>query len=257
MSALGAQRLVLPETLDELAPEDPQAQRSRLDLRRVNRLMGSCSILTAALRAAAAQAAPPAPLRLLELGAGDGQLMLRVARALRLTGEHSRSWGAVELWLLDRQALVSASTVAAYARAGWRAQPLVCDVRDWMQLPVSGPCYDIIVVNLFLHHFDSSALRALLAAVAARCKRFLACEPRRSVSALLGSHLLGAIGANRVTRHDAVLSVRAGFCNHELSDHWPMPGWERQERAAGLFSHLFCAWRTTQSGPGQSGAAAV
>ena len=41
---------------------------------------------------------------------------------------------------------------------------------------------------------------------------FVACEPRRSrARRSLGSRLLGLIGCNDVTRHDAVVSVRAGF----------------------------------------------
>jgi hypothetical protein len=47
-----------------------------------------------------------------------------------------------------------------------------------------------------------------------------------------------------VTRHDAVLSVRAGFAGRELSALWPSAdGWKLEERRAGLFSHLFVAHR--------------
>jgi len=246
---------VLPEILDELAPQDPVAQRSRRDLQRVNRLMGSVRILTAGLRPAGARRPGAVPLRLLELGAGDGRLMLLVARSLAQKEQHSQAWAAAELWLLDRQALVSPETIEAYARVGWRARPLVCDVHDWAGVAGDGACYDVIMANLFLHHFESPALKVLLAAAATRCQRFLACEPRRSALAVLGSHLLGAIGANRVTRHDAVRSVHAGFRAQELSAHWPAEGWLLQERATGLFSHLFSAWRATD--PPRHDAAAV
>ena len=61
---------------------------------------------------------------------------------------------------------------------------------------------------------------------------------------LAGSHMLGLIGCNDVTRHDAVLSVRAGFTGRELSALWPKDdGWMLEERRAGLFSHLFTAYR--------------
>ena len=80
---------------------------------------------------------------------------------------------------------------------------------------------------------------------AARTDRFFACEPRRSGLALAGSHLVGFIGANAVTREDAVLSVHAGFRDHEIAAQWPQAGgpWRWQERAAGLFSHCFSARR--------------
>ena len=88
-----------PEILDDLPPADPRAIRSRRDLQRVNRVMGSCGILTRAIRRALNPAPHKAPLRLLELGAGDGTLALRIAKRL------ATSWPAVELTLLDRQAL--------------------------------------------------------------------------------------------------------------------------------------------------------
>jgi len=46
-----------------------------------------------------------------------------------------------------------------------------------------------------------------------------------------------------VTRHDAVLSVHAGFAGREISDRWRTPGWRLAERAGGLFSHVFVAVR--------------
>jgi hypothetical protein len=47
-----------------------------------------------------------------------------------------------------------------------------------------------------------------------------------------------------VTRHDAVVSVRAGFADRELSALWPSGmTWTLRERARGLFSHCFVASR--------------
>ena len=66
----------------------------------------------------------------------------------------------------------------------------------------------------------------------------------RSRRALLAARLLGLIGCNRVTCHDAVISVRAGFRGRELSSLWPEGGdWQLNEAPAGLFSHLFLASR--------------
>jgi len=70
----------------------------------------------------------------------------------------------------------------------------------------------------------------------------VALEPRRHFAARLGCELLWMIGCNRVTRHDARLSVRAGFRGQELSSLWPnIDGWSAHEQPAGLFSHLFVA----------------
>jgi hypothetical protein len=86
----------------------------------------------------------------------------------------------------------------------------------------------------------------LLAGIAARAERFFACEPRRGWLALAGSHLVGAIGANDVTRVDAVASVHAGFRGSEITTLWSgaAHAWHSREHAAGPFSHCFSAWRS-------------
>jgi len=187
-----------------------------------------------------------APLRVLELGAGDGSLLLGVAREL------ASAWPQVELTLLDRQGLVDRATIASYAELGWTAVARVADVMDWAAVaaePLSMGSeperWDMIVANLFLHHFEGVQLVALLDAIAASADRFFACEPRRAGLALIASRLIGALGVNAVTREDAVLSVRAGFRGTELTALWPARAveWRLQEYSAGLFSHCFRAER--------------
>src|SRR5215813_10761231 len=72
-------RRVEPEWLDQLSADDPRAQGSRRDLRRVNTWMRQTAIMAALLRRHGPQ---HRPRRLLEIGAGDGTFMLRVARAV-------------------------------------------------------------------------------------------------------------------------------------------------------------------------------
>jgi len=239
-------RVVTAEMLDHLAPNDPAARRSRRDLVRVHRAMGTRRVVSRGLQALVSTQRAGAPLRILELGAGDGSLLLGVARSL------ASQWPAVQLSLLDRQNIVSPATLAGFAELGWSAQVQVADVRAWAARPnaaapgIPTPRWDLITTTLFLHHFDGGELDSLLAAAASRSDRFFGCEPSRSWLALAGSHLVGAIGANAVTRGDAVSSVHAGFRGGEISARWPQAGgqWQMQESAAGLFSHCFSAWRT-------------
>jgi hypothetical protein len=227
-------RCVQPETLDHLAENDPRAMRSRADLRRLNRVMGTRSIMLRALRHTVT------PRCIVELGAGDGTLMLGLARKL---ADH---WPQVHLTLLDRQSLVEPGTIGAFHALGWHLELVKMDVLDWIRRPVSEP-WDLVLANLFLHHFDDVQLAQLLPALADRSDALFACEPRRAWPALAGSRLVGLIGANAVTREDAVLSVRAGFAGHEMTALWPADegGWKLREYAAGLFSHCFLAVRRT------------
>ncbi len=241
-------RHVLPETLDVLAPSDPDAVRSRADLRRVHRVMRTRSIVLRALRSLPVNRARRTPLRVLELGAGDGSLMLDVARRL------APAWPPVSLTLLDQHDLIQPGTVRDYAALRWQAQVQVDDVLHWAGVNVRQPKagrsgWDLIVANLFLHHFEGAALKTLLHAVAERSTAFFACEPRRAWVPLAGSHLIGALGANAVTRQDAVLSVHAGFRNDELSTFWPTHtgAWRLGEYDAGLFSHCLLAQRARRS----------
>ncbi len=231
-------RRVEPELLDELSADDPRALRSRKDLQRVNGLMGSASILLRALD----RAGDTKPPRLLvELGAGDGSLMLRMARL------RGKRWAGTRLILIDRHPCITAETLADFRELGLQPEVLAIDVFDWLAQPEADPA-DIVIVNLFLHHFSGAALEQLMHGISRRARAFVCCEPRRSRLALVGSHLLGLIGCNAVTRHDAVLSVHAGFRDRELTALWPQPAtvadaWRVDESAAGMFSHLFVASR--------------
>ena len=220
------ERVLTPEILDHLSPADPRAVRSRRDLVRINAVMRQGGIMARLLSEF------PAPKLIADLGGGDGRFMLNVARRL------AKRWQGVTVMIADRQPIVSVETRACFARLGWRCESLTGDV--FATLPLIAP--DIVTANLFLHHLDDAALARLLALVAGRAKAFAACEPRRSGFALLGSHMVGVLGANDVTRHDAVASVRAGFRDSELSALWPQSGrWTLGEYAAFPFSHVFRA----------------
>lgn len=227
-------RCVEPELLDELAVCDPRAQRSRADLRRIHHAMGSLRIMRRALDRATALHRPH---RLLELGAGDGTLMLRLAR------RQAACWPALNVTLLDRLNATTPRTLEDFCAVGWQASTVTMELFDWLASD-SRQQWDVICANLFLHHFEPPQLQRLMSALATRTRVFFCCEPRRSMLALSASHLLALLGAGAVTRQDAVASVRAGFCAQELSGLWPdAEHWHLEEYGGGLFSHVFLAVR--------------
>jgi SAM-dependent methyltransferase len=231
-----ASRHVTPEALDGLDAADPRGRRSRRDLRRVHAAMRSVPIL---LRAVAKLDLPAQPHRILELGAGDGTLLLRFARAQR------PRWVGIDLTLLDRLDLVSERTRSAFRELGWEVRIECVDALDWAANS-HDRSYDLCFASLFLHHFDAAALAKLLRGVAASADALVACEPRRSALARLGSRLVVLLGANAVTREDAVKSVEAGFAQRELSAAWPgaAENWILEESSALPFTHCFTALRT-------------
>ncbi|MEO5806159.1 hypothetical protein [Devosia sp.] len=231
MAGALAQRRLVPELLDSLAIDDPRAVRSRRDLVLVNALMMQSAIMAGLFR----RHVKPVKLRLLEIGAGDGAFMLSVARRL------GRAYGDVDLLLLDQANLVTPQRIDQFAALGWRVQVVTADVFDWIGRPEAGR-FDAVSANLFLHHFQGDMLTRLLAAIPTLAPVFLAAEPSRSMLALWGSYLLALVGVNDVTRHDAVVSVRAGFTSDELSLAWPRcAGQQLVERRVGPFTHVFAA----------------
>ena len=146
-------RCVEPEWLDALPSDDPTAAWSRKDLLRINAWMGNSEIVTRALRSTSRG---PRPRRLLDLGAGDGTLLLRVARRL------SAHWQGTSAVLLDHRNIVSSETHHAFAALGWRTAVLEADALDWLGQPAA-PAWDTVIANLFLHHFPAAQLAELLA----------------------------------------------------------------------------------------------
>ena len=227
-------RVLESEWLDELPTGDVRAIRSRADLRRVNAVMGNARMIAAALKRFLPEGGS---LHIADLGAGDGALALAVARKLGRPG--------ARLTLVDRAPVVQAITLERLRALDWRAAIATADVFAFLSR--ASERFDAVFVNLFLHHFDDARLARLLALIASRTRLLVACEPRRSAFALAGARLLWALGCNDVTRHDALVSVRAGFSNGELTSLWPRPaGWTLVERAAPPFSHLFVACAATR-----------
>jgi SAM-dependent methyltransferase len=180
------------------------------------------------------------PSRLLEIGAGDGKLLLRIAQRL------PASWRDVDVTFVDLQNLLSDDTKAEFAALNWNVRSVEADIFEW--LSHSSEKSDVVMANLVLHHFTDAQLSLLFSTLSKKADAFIAVEPRRSRWPLFCTQLLSLIGCNAVTCHDAPVSVRAGFKGRELSALWPNNGeWSLTERRAGLFSHLFVAHR--KSGP--------
>lgn len=227
-------RRVCPEILDGLAGNDPRALRARQDLHRINTLIGQRFIMGRLLKTCAGE---KPPRTVVELGSGDGRFSLGVARRL------ARGWPSVKLFLIDRQALVSASTLEGFRALGWEATSVTSDVFDWVT-DHPRETVDLVTVNLFLHHLKTPALGLLFQRLAATSRAFAACEPQRSRAALAGCRFLALAGIGPLIRHDAWVSVHAGFEGTELSVLWPKDDkWQIQEWRGGVFSHCFWARR--------------
>ena len=224
-------RVLTPELLDSLSPDDPAAQASRRDLRRLHPLLGQIGLWTRWFQENF-PVRPPGSLA--DLGAGDGSLLGTVLLRAYPKGGHG-----ARIFFVDRQPVVPESTLAHLRRCNWLPTVMAADVFDWLE---EGPPLEAALANLFLHHFDEAGITRLFSALAGKSASFAAAEPRRNRFAWCAARSLGLIGCHPVTRHDARVSVEAGFAGQELRRLWPArPGWHLAEQDAGPFTHFFSA----------------
>ena len=226
-------RTLQPELLDTLPAHDASAIGSRRDLRRLNNLMGHARVIARSLKKIFPKSPPS---HILEIGAGDGHLLLRVAKGSPAT------WRNIDVTFVDLQNILIDDTKTEFAALNWHVHSIQADIFEWLGDPSTKT--DVVLANLVLHHFTDAQLTLLFSEMAEKTNAFIAVEPHRSRWPLFCASSLALIGCNAVTRHDAPISVRAGFTGRELSALWPRSDeWELTEHRAGLFSHLFVARR--------------
>ncbi|MDB4408919.1 hypothetical protein N9165_02535 [Akkermansiaceae bacterium] len=201
-------RIVEPEILDDLPGDDSRAVQSRRELRLINFLMGNERWVLRQLKKLNHK-------KMIELGAGDGSLTRNLAKKGEVTG-------------LDFQ------PAPLGLGANWKAGDL------FQSLPtVSG---ETVIANLILHHFEDNQLRKLGVLLENR-KRLIIVEPWRSQLALAEGRLLYPV-VNDVTRHDMMISIRAGFLPGELPALLDPEGrWNWKEEVSLLGGIRVLAWR--------------
>lgn len=187
-------RTIEPEILDSLPPDAPGVREARRDLRRINAIMGNHRWIRRALQ----HHLRPGD-RVAELGAGDGSLALRLADTIKKAA-NSRYF-ALDL---------------APPPHDWRVE----DKFEWIQGDWRESCErcapDVVIANLFFHHFDESELRAGAAAFIASARVIICREPARHRAWM--RHFLLPLGLHPITRHDMAVSIRAGFLHNELPE---------------------------------------
>jgi len=182
------QRILQPELLDSLPPDHPDAVHSRRDLLAINALMGNHRWFARTLP----RLVRPGE-RVLEIGAGRGELSARLARrGIETSGldfcPKPHAWPGIREW--HRADL---RTFSDYAR------------------------YPVIFGNLIFHHFNECDLAALGAILRSTARLIIASEPtRRPISQRLFRAIAPVLGLNHVTQHDGAVSIAAGFIGNEL-----------------------------------------
>ncbi|MEM6823048.1 MAG: methyltransferase domain-containing protein [Verrucomicrobiota bacterium] len=194
------------ELLDHLPADDPGAQASRRDLRRINWLMGQYRFIATALDRHAREDEP-----ILEIGAGDGSLYTHLSQHHR-----NSDWNYTGLDI--------APAPHGFEKA-W-IQKSVFDFEAWDHYPV-------VIANLFLHHFTNEELKQLGTQIASHSRLLIINEPWRHPFPILGFNFLLPF-VHPITRHDGAISLRAGFCPGEMGTLLGLskPSWHLNEHTS-------------------------
>jgi SAM-dependent methyltransferase len=202
-----ARRRLGPEIMDQPHLEEARHHHALHDLERVNRLSLSAAILWTPIRGLAQRQAG-APLRILDVASGGGDVTIALWRKARKAGL------PVEVHGCDKSAVA-----VDYARrlAECRGAGIRFFVRDVVRdgLPEG---YDVIVSSLFFHHLTDAGARDMLAYMTemARCM-VIVNDLLRLAPALVLAYLAchGPL-RSQVARHDALQSVAAAFTMDEI-----------------------------------------
>jgi len=226
-----------PDLLDQMSPTDPKAIASRRDIKRINFVMFQDAIM----RSVISRSGVVSPKRVLDLGGGDATFTLNVVRRM------NPQWRGVELVVVDRVDVVEPQTRIEFKKLGWDLKVVTSDVFAFLE-HAEPRSFDLVLSNLFIHHFPADSLAKLLAMIASLTTSFVACEPRRSSLTVAGSAMLWAIGCTPVSVRDSVTGARAGFTAGEISELWPdHNSWDLFEYDKGLFSHCFVSCRRSNA----------
>jgi hypothetical protein len=184
-------RQILPELLDLLPQDAPDAMRAREEMSIVNAVMGNHGWIERMIRRHAQKG-----WRITELGAGDGALSLRLLKA----------------GLCREEDILAVDLAKRPCNWPTKSQWLSGDVFQ-QDLPES----EMVIANLFLHHFTDQQLRVLRSRISPKTRLIVAAEPARLwIHRFMGRALCSVAELNHVQQHDMQVSIRAGFRGSEL-----------------------------------------
>ena len=197
-------RITCSELLDEDQGTRREIRDSLDDLWRINRWLGGVSSSLQLLQDFFARAGVH-PVRILDVGAGDSRL------AGRLQTELQRRGLQAEFTVLDR----CLSHLLNGEKLAGAPQPVVADA---LALPFAEGSFNVVMCNLFFHHFSDGPAKELLRGMAAiASEAVMINDPERHRLPYLFIRYAPWFARSPITRHDAPASVRQAYTRSELA----------------------------------------
>jgi ubiquinone/menaquinone biosynthesis C-methylase UbiE len=202
----------------ESASSDDLAGNLR-DIRLANRLFGGTRAVLTGLPMLFEESRErgSSSVTLLDLATGSADIPLAIASMAERRG-----------WNLHITATDSQAAVVESARSAERPGQIAVEQADARALPYADDSFDIVLLSLALHHFEPcDALTVLREMRRVGRRALLVNDLERSRMGLIGAWLFShALTTNRMTRHDAPLSVRRAYTRPEAYELARRAGWQ-------------------------------
>lgn len=197
------------ELLDQAGHDPAELAANFRDIRRVNQLLGGTSVILHHLPHLLAAIPDSRPATLLDLATGCADIPLAIAR-----------WAKRRNMPLTIIASDSAPEVLALAEAQVAGHPEISLARyDARAVPLPDNHVEIVLCSLSLHHFaPDDAVQVLKEMNRLARTGFILNDLHRSRLGYAAAWLAARLTTrNRLTRHDAPLSVRRAYTAAELA----------------------------------------
>lgn len=215
-------RTIARELMDEPVDDVDELAGNLRDIAYANAHLGGTAPVVRAVREAGATS-------ILDVGCGAGDVALALVRDSEERGVIAR------VTCLD----VSEQMLCIARRATGEHHALTFVRADGGALPFADHAFDAVTCTLTLHHFEPEPATALLRELRRVAKRTpIVCDLRRSALAFAAVWIWSRTSRNRLTRHDAPLSVRRAYTPDEALVLARLAGWRSPQLRAEPFFRM-------------------
>ena len=222
------------EILDDFNLKGHDLSRNLRELQKVNTLLGGYNIVKEGVIKICQKCHIKQPMHIVDVGCGGGDTLRMLAR-----------WGKAQKLNLRLSGIDANENAIAFARQASKAFPQI----DFRHLNIFSPEfrtmeYDIVMFNLFIHHFEEEKIIAFLKVCKEKKATILINDLHRSVIAYYLFRLASKMfNFSRISRHDGLLSIRKGFSKKDWKQLLAQAGIEDYEiKWRWAFRHQVIIW---------------
>lgn len=224
MSIIFKTRSRKKEILDDFDLQGNDLAQNLRELQWVNSNLGGYSLVKEGIEEIAEKGSFQKPIKVVDVGCGGGDTLCELAK-----------WTANKPFRLELTGIDANTNAISFAESRSSNYPEI----KYRQLNIFSDEFkaldcDIIMFNLFVHHFEEQQIVEFLRACREKKVVVLINDLQRSAVAYLLFGILSKIfGFSKISRHDGLLSIRKAFNRRELKVLLKNAG----------FSHLSIKWK--------------